>query len=78
MEKKLTQKERILRHLEDYGSITPVEAMKEYGVMRLAARISDLKKLGYNITSKSEKGINRYGETTFYSNYRLEDNSNGV
>ncbi len=35
----MTQCQRILRHLKDYGSITSVEAMREYGIMRLASRI---------------------------------------
>ena len=42
----MTQNERILRHLNEQGSITQLEAMKEYGIMRLASRISDLKRKG--------------------------------
>lgn len=68
----MTQCERILRHLEDYGSITSLEAMTEYGIMRLASRISDLKKLGYPIIGDTETGKNRYGEETRFSRYRLE------
>ena len=33
---KPTQCERILRHLKDYGSINPLVALREYGIMRLA------------------------------------------
>ena len=68
---KLTQCERVLRHLEDYGSITSLEAMSEYGIMRLASRIADLKEQGYAIVSERETGKNRYEETTSYSVYRL-------
>jgi hypothetical protein len=71
MEIKLTQCEKILRHLEDYGEITSLTAMKEYGIMRLASRITDLKKQGYSIVSKTESGENRYGETTHWKVYRL-------
>ena len=39
----MTQNERILRHLRDNGSITPLDALSEYGIMRLASRISDLR-----------------------------------
>lgn len=39
----ITQCERILRHLKDYGSITSLEAVNEYGIMRLASRINDLR-----------------------------------
>ena len=70
----MTQCERVLRHLNDYGSITSLEAMKEYGIMRLASRISDLKNMGHKIISKTETSKNRYGETTHYSVYMLEEN----
>lgn len=70
---RLTQCEKVLRHLEDYGTITSLEAMGEYGIMRLASRISDLKKQGYDIDREMVKGKNRYGEATRYARYRLED-----
>ena len=68
---KMTQCERILRHLNDHGSITSLEAMSEYGIMRLASRINDLKGMGYPIRSERVTGKNRYDETTSYSIYRL-------
>ena len=68
----MNQCDRIIRHLEDYGSITSLEAMKEYGIMRLASRITDLKRKGYKIASETVSGENRYGEPTHYSKYRLE------
>lgn len=68
---KMTQCERILRHLEDFGSIDPMVAIKEYGCMRLASRIADLKGQGYDIVSERTKGKNRYSEQTSYCTYRL-------
>lgn len=68
---KQTQCERILRHLRDYGSINPIEAISEYGIFRLASRISDLKGQGYNISASRGKGKNRYGEPTSFAVYRL-------
>lgn len=70
------QCERILRHLRDYGSITGVEAMQEYGIQRLAARIADLRKAGVGIISTPATGKNRYGEATSFAVYTLakEDN----
>ena len=67
----MTQCERIMRHLEDYGSITSAEAMFEYGIMRLASRISDLKKLKILIEKEMVRGKNRYGEPTHYAKYTL-------
>ena len=71
----MTQCERILRHFKDYGSITSREAMNEYGIMRLASRISDLRKLGYDITVTTETSKNRYGEPTSYARYSMEVSS---
>ena len=68
----MTQNERILRHLRDYGSITQLEAMQEYGIMRLASRISDLRRMGYNIERDLIASKNRYGEATRFASYRLE------
>ena len=70
---KMTQCERILRHLNDHGSITSLEAMSEYGIMRLASRINDLKEMGYPIISERMTGKNRYEEPTSYSVYRLKE-----
>lgn len=74
---KVTQCDRIRRHLDAYGSITGAEAMKEYGIQRLAARISDLKKEGVTIYSKSETSKNRYGESVSYKRYYICQKSNG-
>lgn len=71
---KLTQCDKVLRHLQTYGSLTSLEAVTEYGILRLASRINDLKRMGYKISSSTESGKNRFGETTHYSVYKLEDN----
>lgn len=69
----MNQETRILNYMRDFGSITPLDAMREFGIMRLASRISDLKKRGYRISREFEKGTNKYGESTKYARYRLED-----
>lgn len=68
---KISQCDRILRHLRDHGSITSFEAFSEYGILRLAARIKDLKRRGHNITSEIKHGKNKYEEPVHYSVYRL-------
>lgn len=47
---KEVQKAKILRHLEQRGTITSAEAFHELGVMRLASRIHELKAAGFPIT----------------------------
>ena len=69
----ITQCDRILRHMKDYGSITSLEAMNEYGIMRLASRINDLRAEGIAIVSEVKTGKNRYGETTHFAVYRLAE-----
>lgn len=70
---KITQCERILRHMKDYGSISSLEAMNEYGIMRLASRINDLKAQGIDIVSEVKTGKNRYGEDTHFAVYKLKE-----
>lgn len=75
---KPTQNQRILAYIEDFGSITQLEALKDLGVMRLASRISDLRKQGYDITSQTEEVKNRYGESCYVKRYSLgSDAENG-
>lgn len=69
----MTQCEMIMAHLEEHGSITPVEAMQEYGCMRLAARIADLKDQGARIKKTTAKGKNRNGDPVSFARYILEE-----
>ena len=69
---KVTQGMKILKYMQDYGSITPVEAFRDLGVMRLGARIYDLEQEGVRIIHERETSKNRMGEKTTYSRYRLE------
>ena len=67
-----TQNDRILDYIDRFGSITQRDALNDLGVMRLASRISDLKRLGYPIVSTVEPVKNRFGETCHIKRYRLE------
>lgn len=68
----MTQCERIIRHLQDVSSLTQAEAMQEYGIARLSARISELKSAGYPIRREMVAGRNRYQEPVSYARYFLE------
>ena len=65
----MTQNERIERHLKLFGRITSAEAMQEYGIMRLASRIHELKKMGLPIEKEMRKSMNRFGEPVTYAEY---------
>lgn len=74
---KATQADRVLAYMEAFGSITQIEALRDIGVMRLASRISDLKKQGYPITSEVESVKNRYGESCYIKRYSLAVSDGG-
>lgn len=72
----MTQNEMIINHLREYGSITQLEALRDYGCMRLASRISDLRKTGIKIIRLTETSHNRYGQKIRYARYIMEGNEN--
>lgn len=67
----MTQCEQVIRHMEESGSITSLEAMQEYGIMRLASRITDLKKAGIPIHRDMVSQKNRYGETVTFARFSI-------
>ena len=71
--KKQTQSQRILSYMDEFGGITQLEALRDLGVMRLASRISDLRKQGHEIESSRDKVKNRFGETCYIKRYRLAE-----
>jgi len=68
-----TQCDKIVRYLNEFGSITQLEALQDLGIMRLASRISELKKEGREIKVELVKGKNRYGETVKWARYSLAE-----
>lgn len=71
MHRKVSQCERIIKYIKDFGSITTWQAMEDLGVARLASRIYDLKCQGYKFKKNRVKTKNRYGERTYYDEYML-------
>ena len=45
----MTQVDAVILHLKTVGPIDPLTAMRQYGVMRLAARVQDLRDAGMRI-----------------------------
>lgn len=74
----MTQKEKVLRHLQTYGSITPLEAWSEYGIMRLGARIKDLEADGIPINHGRERAVNRFGEPVVFAKYEIQKQENTI
>lgn len=74
---KQTQAQRVLAYMREFGSITQLEALSDLGCMRLASRITDLRKQGHEIESSRDKVKNRYGDTCYIKRYRLADAGGG-
>lgn len=61
----MNQRDQILEHLKSGKTITPLEALNQYGCLRLGARIWDLRRAGFSIGSEmietvSGKRVARY------------------
>lgn len=62
-----TQKELILDHLRNFGTLEPLEALREYGIYRLGARISELRSQG--------GGSNQQGNGRLKEQHNRQDGS---
>ena len=69
--KKMTQKDKVIRHLKEVGGITPLDAFNDYAIMRLSAIIFELKDEGYNIKSEMVSSKNRFQEKVSFAKYTL-------
>jgi hypothetical protein len=66
------QNERILDYMDKHGSITQFEAY-QLGILRLASRISDMRRLGYSISREMVVVKNRFEEDCRVARYSLEE-----
>lgn len=65
-------KDRILKYIRDFGSITTFEAFTELGCTRLSEYIRQLR-IEYHILDEWISSINRYGEKVQYKKYWLKE-----
>mgnify|MGYP001106129508 CR=1 FL=1 len=70
---KITQRDRILQYIRQFGSISSWEAYSDLGITQLGARIDQLKKEGYGFRTEWESSKNRYGEKVDFKRYYLVD-----
>lgn len=69
---KSTQRARVMAHLKTGQPLTALEALREYGIMRLPNRISELRKRGEKIDKQTIVVRNKYGENVRVAQYRLK------
>lgn len=74
---KPTQTDRVLERLQR-APLTQMEALTELGVMRLGARILELREAGHKIETETVEVATRIsGETARVARYRLQDCAGG-
>lgn len=72
MEQAASHNQLIRQRLMEGGSITGMEALRDFGCYRLASRISDLRREGLDIEKTMETGINKVtGKPVTYARYYL-------
>lgn len=62
----MSQRSDILRHLRNGGTLTPIDALEQFGCMRLAPRIQELRSEGWDIQTLD---VTRNGKT--YACYKM-------
>jgi hypothetical protein len=54
----MTQSEKIIDYIERFGSITPMEAFMDLGITKLATRVSEMRKKGYEFKKIQTDSVN--------------------
>lgn len=70
----MTQSERIIRYMQDFGSITPMDAFR-MGITKLATRVSEMRRDGIQIEDDWVTDKNQFGEPVRFKKYWLEEKS---
>lgn len=73
----MTQTERVMKYIGEFGSISSMEAFRDLGITRLAARIADLESDGVHFSRTREAVKNRYGEKVYFTRYSIGEQDNG-
>lgn len=67
----MTQTDRVLDYLKQFGSITALEALRDLGIMHLSSRITELRRMGYPVERDMIEVKNRFGEKTRVARYKV-------
>jgi hypothetical protein len=65
----MNQHDRIRQYLDDFGSITPMQAFFDLGITKLSTRIGEMIRSGDKITKTMVTKENRYGEKRHFMMY---------
>jgi hypothetical protein len=68
----MTQANRVLDWLQSGQTITTLDAFRELGITRIAARIFELKQEGHAVSKRTLTVTNRFDEVCHVAEYFLE------
>ena len=67
----MTQTDRVLDYLTQFGRSTALEALRDLGIMHLSSRITELRRMGYPVEREMIEVKNRFGEKTRVARYKV-------
>lgn len=70
---KMTQHDRIIKYMKDFGSITTLQAFMDLGITKLTTRISEMRRDGIAIEGTPITVENRYGDKCHIHRYTLKE-----
>ena len=73
----MKQHDRIRQYLDDFGSITPMQAFYDLSITKLSTRICEMERKGYKVKRERIKTKNRYGEDVNFMKYIRVDEQGG-
>lgn len=73
---KPTIQDRVIDYMNEFDSITSLDAVRDLGNVRLSGTIFELRKKGYDIVTVDETSKNRWGDNTTYARYYFKDTYN--
>lgn len=69
----MTQRDAIIEYITEFGSITPMQAFSDLGITKLATRISEMRKDGWDFNIEMVSTRNRYGKAVSYAKYSFAE-----
>ena len=70
----MNQYQKISNFCDKHGSITPMDAFAHLHITKLATRVSEMRRMGYEFTQAMESHTNSEGDTSRYMRYRKVSN----
>lgn len=67
----MSQASTVLAHLKSKGNLSQLQALRLYGIGRLAARVKDLRDGGVEITTERRPVKTRGGRTAMVAVYKM-------